>query len=332
MENMKISGYQQGDEYRILGLFGKAFRKPLDILFWRWRYLDNPYGQGIIRLMFDEEELVGHYAVIPIPLMVDGEIIRAALSMTTMTHPDYGKQGIFTTLAPEVYSECKRNGIKMVIGFANINSYHGLTNRLGWTGFGQVTYREIKSLENISEKNHMGYSCKEIKDLGSEIDDLWERQRSEYSVIIPRDSKYLCWRYVNNPTEEYTIMGARDSYNKLQGYIVLKKYLSQKGTIGHIVDLLGSNNEATIESLLNAAIKYFRDNRVKTVTIWSYLSRPIRCTLEQLGFIEKKWVGFDLNEWPTYFGIKSLEPEGKWLTSVGNKDNWYITMGDSDVF
>jgi len=135
---MLVREYIPGDEQKILKLFNVVFGRKLDLRFWNWRFIENPYGKGIIRLMFDKGKLVGQYAVIPTPLWVKDKVHKAAFSMTTMTHPDYWGRGIFTELASEAYSYCKQSGIKVVFGFPNENSYHGFTKKLGWHGFGRV--------------------------------------------------------------------------------------------------------------------------------------------------------------------------------------------------
>ncbi len=329
---MEVREYSQGDEAQILKLFKLVFQREMSNSYWRWRYLDNPYGRGIIRLMFDRELLVGHYAVVPMPLMVAGKKIRAALSMTTMTHPDYGKRGIFVELASEAYSECEKTGIGIVLGFANTNSYHGLTDRLGWLGFGQVEYYENTELRNVSKGNRSGYKCETAEAFGDDIDKLWEKLKDRYSVIVPRDSIYLNWRYIDNPEDKYTILYVRDRDNQIQGYAVLKIYGSERGPIGHIVDILVADNMEAIESLVGASCGYFRDSNAETSAAWSYLSMPVKDVLKQLGFVKKKWVGFDLGEWPTYLGVKLIGAGGEQQVSAKKLENWYITMGDSDVF
>ena len=55
--------------------------------------------------MFEEDKLIGHYAASPIELIIDGEKIKTALSMTTMTDPEFGGKGIFSKLASSLYRE-----------------------------------------------------------------------------------------------------------------------------------------------------------------------------------------------------------------------------------
>jgi len=88
---MVIKKYVQGDETSILKLFQLVFKKEMTQEFWEWRFKNNPFTEDVfIYLMWDGSNLIGHYAVSPVELKIKGEIIKTALSMTTMTHPDYG--------------------------------------------------------------------------------------------------------------------------------------------------------------------------------------------------------------------------------------------------
>ena len=49
-----------------------------------------------------------------------------------MTIIDHRCKGVFVELAKNTFELCKLNGIKLLFGFPNQNSYHGLVNNLGW--------------------------------------------------------------------------------------------------------------------------------------------------------------------------------------------------------
>src|SRR3972149_7211686 len=119
--------YQEGDEYQIVALFDEVFGNNPGLHLWRWRFLKNPFGKGIIKLLFDGDRLIGHYSIIPLNIEVQCEPIRVGFSLDTMTHPSYAKRGIFTFLAQETYNECQLLGLRLVYGFPNANSYHGFT-------------------------------------------------------------------------------------------------------------------------------------------------------------------------------------------------------------
>jgi hypothetical protein len=58
--------FQDGDESHIIRLFKLAFNQEIDLPFWKWRFVENPCGRGIIKLLFEADKLIGHYAVTPV--------------------------------------------------------------------------------------------------------------------------------------------------------------------------------------------------------------------------------------------------------------------------
>src|SRR3989339_490837 len=154
--NWLCRDYQPGDETKILELFTIVFKRDLPLSFWLWRYRDNIWGQPIIRLLFDGDKLIGHYAVCASRLIIAGQEVPAVFSMTTMTHPDYGRQGIFPFLAEQVYAEAARQGYKLVYGFPNNNSVHSFTRKLNWFDCGTMTSLVGKTPRS-SESHHEIY-------------------------------------------------------------------------------------------------------------------------------------------------------------------------------
>ena len=70
---MEIRNYKGGDELKIVELFEKVFNQKLSLDQWNWRFAQNPVDNHLISLMWDTDKLVGHYAVSPILLDVNGE-------------------------------------------------------------------------------------------------------------------------------------------------------------------------------------------------------------------------------------------------------------------
>jgi GNAT superfamily N-acetyltransferase len=73
-----------------------------------------------------------YYGVLPCFISLEGELLLAAQSADTMTHPLHRKKGLFVVLAKQTYELCRNEGIQLVFGFPNQNSYHALANILGW--------------------------------------------------------------------------------------------------------------------------------------------------------------------------------------------------------
>lgn len=115
-------------------LFLEAFGKPLCFSMWKWAYQQNPFGEPLVSMAFCDEELVGHYAVVPMNLKNDEQILHGYLSMTTMVSVNFRRHNLFKTLAERVYTRIKgRESAAVVFGFPNDQSAPGFKKRLGWT-------------------------------------------------------------------------------------------------------------------------------------------------------------------------------------------------------
>lgn len=117
----------------IAELFRASFDAELSSAEWRWFYLENPSGPPCVSLYYDRGQLLGHYAVVPIRLSIQGESRVAYRSMTTMVHPEGRGRGLFTDLALRTYGLLRESGSPLVFGFPNGNSAPGFAKYLGWT-------------------------------------------------------------------------------------------------------------------------------------------------------------------------------------------------------
>lgn len=113
-------------------LFFNSFgQRPIGSI-WDWAYIDNPNGEPFVSLCYDEDNLVGHYAIAPMPLESGGVRKRSYISMTTMVAQTHRKFGLFTQLAQECYRIAEKGGVDFVFGFPNSQSTPGFRNRLNW--------------------------------------------------------------------------------------------------------------------------------------------------------------------------------------------------------
>jgi GNAT superfamily N-acetyltransferase len=315
--------YQSGDEYQILSLYEEVNNRNMALEYWRWRHAKSPFGKGIIKLVLADGKLIGHYAVTPMDILVDNRPLRAVFSLHTMTHPAFQRQGIFTFLAEEVYKRCQSESFSFAYGFPNENSYHGFTNKLGWTGFGKMSSLE-KKLDAKTKAVSKAGNIHEIDRFDDRVNVLWDTVKAGYRVIVPRTKDYLNWRFAEHPTVEYPRYIITSGGSELSGYMVLKVYRNGDLVKGHIVDMLSVDDEHTVKGLLNTAHDYFIERGIENLSCW--MPESCFCTriLKQEGFINKE---FDVN-----FGVRIFEKADKSLRSVEQLDNWHLTMSDVDVF
>src|SRR3954471_19075480 len=86
-DRIVVRAYRPGDEEAILDLFARSFHVSRTPEHWRWKYQDDPYGREHITVIFDESQLVGHYAGYPVPFSVYGVDVLAHQIGDTMTDP-----------------------------------------------------------------------------------------------------------------------------------------------------------------------------------------------------------------------------------------------------
>lgn len=85
-----------------------------------------------------------YYGVFPLQLKINENLTLAAQSGDTMTHPDHRKRGLFIELAKLTFEECRKQGIKLIYGFPNDNSYHGFINKLNWEHIDDIERWDLK--------------------------------------------------------------------------------------------------------------------------------------------------------------------------------------------
>lgn len=119
-------------EAAIEALFGECFGDRLSLALWRWAYLDNPHGEPYVSLCYDADRLVGHYAMIPMPLSASQGRLNSYLSMTTMVAASHRQHGLFVKLAEATYERARADGVDFVMGFPNEMSTPGFRKRLNW--------------------------------------------------------------------------------------------------------------------------------------------------------------------------------------------------------
>jgi GNAT superfamily N-acetyltransferase len=97
-----------------------------------WKFDANPAGRPVLAVAEDDGRLVGQYALWPQRLRLGSEVVEAAQSLDTMTHPDYRGQGMFTALAKEAMGYAQERGFEVLFGFPNSASYPGFVTKLDW--------------------------------------------------------------------------------------------------------------------------------------------------------------------------------------------------------
>ena len=314
---MEIKKYSEGDEQLILKLFESSFGQTMSLDYWKWRFLDNPViDSSMIYLMWDEEVLVGHYAVSPNQLIVRGQEVLAALSMTTMTHPNYGGRGVFTRLAKELYEkEHENNNLQIVWGYPNNKSHRGFIKNLQWQNICVIPKFSIE-VNNLGSIKTNGF-IREIKKFLSNHALCHQELSKCYDVAPLKSESFLNWRYINNPVENYYCLEVGDT----GAFIVVKLYdnvLTKTKEID-VVEWCVPKDLVKINEVLGHVVQLFGSEMVTRINMWLPLNDVQHTDFEKIGFVNTSPI--------TYMGYVNLNSNHDFSCS-----HWYYQMGDSDVF
>jgi GNAT superfamily N-acetyltransferase len=333
--------------------FGDVDRERLRPDVWRWQFVDNPAGAGYIRLADHAGLVVGQYAAIPTRFRVGGVDRTLAMSCDTMTHPAYQKQGIFVTLARELYAAiAERHGITTVWGFPNDASHPGFVGKLGWFDVhrfplrvkplrsGRVLRRYLRSrvlsgaLGAVADRVY-GVITPRVREprrcrleplrrFDERFDAMWARHASLAPVIQVRDSVYLNWRYCAVPEFGYRPWAIHVD-GRLEGYLVTRVVELFGLPLGAVVDVFPLpvvDPEITREVLAFAQLRATEDG---AAFLTALVPPPHASHLARFGFLP---VPERLNPRRWYLGARCAPADESLLRDIRN---WHVTYGDADI-
>jgi hypothetical protein len=298
-------------------------------------------------------KIVGFYGAIPVALYYQNNKIQGTLSLFTMTHPDYRRQGMFTLLAKSLYQQLGEDDVQETHGFPNANSLPGFVRKLEWSHIATLDVRLrplnpiaiIKSkvplplipqffggvlspfFRRISTPKTNGFRLQAVERFDSRADVLIEARAKIHGIIVNRDSQYLNWRYADSPYWQYHIIIAENDQDLL-GYVVVRCLESFGLTGGMIMDIAALPGHADVlNALAQEAAHYSLQQGMDVAVCLVHGSNEILTALRKNRFMKvPRRLG--LKKW--YFGARrnSGQVETAILT---NPAHWFITFGDDDV-
>jgi hypothetical protein len=366
-----IRDYAEGDEGAIVELFERVFGRTMgrseSAEHWHWEFTRNPTPPATIELVWDGDTLVGQYAVSPRRVWFCGGELLAALSLDTMTHPDYGRQGIFSASAEACYARMIERGFAFVYGFPNANSIHGFEKYLRWKTvmptpvhvkaldvgdlvagklgrpeLGPVLSKASRLLSRTPalvdewvERARAGgrvepLVIREFADFDAldDVDVLWERCRDQHRLWVIRDRAYLRWRYDQRPQSEYLRLAIHER-GELVGWAVLAIAEREQGRTCFIMDLLVDASVARAMPVLLRRIEDVARER-GCALISAMVGSGSRW---RMGFLRQAYLPLPERLFPQelYFGARVLAETELDRALLLHPESWQLGWGDIDV-
>ncbi|MBO4926895.1 MAG: GNAT family N-acetyltransferase [Clostridiales bacterium] len=294
-------------------LYTLCFNVPMDGSEVDWRYASNPMNDIFSWIAVENGQVVANYSVSPIEVMHKGKPVKCALSLNTMTHPDFSGRGLFIQLANMVYKDLKDKGYAFVMGFPNNISNRTFVNKLGWRDI--LVMPTMKIDIDKARVKPSGLEDSVISDDSFKLS--YTSEEAEY-IHVNKSGEYLKWRISDNPTNQYSnFVIADDDGKKAGSYIVVKEFRN----LINIVDCR-FRNESEMRALMNRAIAFANEKQKESITFWLKLGCWEHLVAEGMGAV--------LTSPVTYFGLCPFKEDLS--EDFFNAEMWYLNMCDDNVY
>lgn len=290
-----------------------------------WRFFETPYDKNINWGAYDGQILIGHAALSARLLTVGNRNIWAGQSLGSAVDPRYQKKGIYTSLAKLLYGKALENGIRFIWGFPNHNSHYGRIAKLGWQDIYEIPMKRLW-IKDIQKQAKPSLEVRETDITDFDFEKFSKSVNDDRYLKFVRDSVYFEWRYGKNPRYHYIAYTAERLGRNNTGCMVIKYFNGSRGSWIDIVDYVAASSEV-FESMVDRVIlKGLKTNGVTGVNVWANTHHLFAPLLEKRGFVNSAPITF----FSFYKG--NWETDEKDLIRLSDFRNWYLTLGDSDVY
>ena len=213
------------EEFKDLSsLFKRVFKKEFSTDFLKWYYFLNPYGTAITYNAFYKNNIVGHYALLPIRIKIFEKEHDAALSVFTAIDKNFRGLYLFNELANKSFELAKDKGIKFIIG---------VSNQISTKLF--VRYFKFKLVSQLDVKFGFGKI---------------NRLNNDYKFKVLWNDDSLSWR-LKNPRFNYQVKLNKDDFLIYNNFYKIFKIQMAKFSKNHFLNTLENHKNITNFQLLN---------------------------------------------------------------------------------
>lgn len=320
---------------------------PKDMESIEWQFFKNKKTNFVdIEYDFSSSKVASIYATFTVDFLIDRDIHLGSQSLDTITDINYRGKGLFIKLAKDVYEKATNGDVALVYGFPNGNSIHGFKSKLDWEVLDPVPFlikplhssyftnkiSFLKFMPNInlsfsSFKKSKHFTVVEQLSFPEAVNQIWNNFSKNIKVAVHRDKKYLDWRYVNKPLENYKIAHCYDYKNTYLGYVVYTVKGKHGGKIAYIMELIYDLEvPKSGDELLKYAIHKIKREKADCILSWCFTHSPNFSNFKKVLFLTmpEKFRPIEL-----HFGARCFNDSLKDL--INKRANWYLSYSDSDT-
>lgn len=313
---------QRQDIPSILGLFKQAFPgRELTREYYSWQFFESPVAPGCSVIAEQNGEIVAHAGYTGRSAKIHGNPGLVFIKQTSMSDPKVRGTGIYSRLLSYSNKVLRQRGADLMLSYPNNQNHPIQILRDDYIDIYQIPCMIRAARETSQEKTGPEKAFHIARDLSFDVEfeRLADETTDSASYCLIRDSRYLQWRYAKRPDIDYFVCEER-SGGLLMGAAVLKFFPPDRMMV---VEWFGTP-EASTSGHLFSKLEDFADSKGFKIYIWQNVFQKARHK-----FLERR--GYQLGEPIIYFGAFAIQgcPHGRGWQQYGN---WFVSMGDVDVF
>ena len=280
---MEIRPYKNGDELNFIDLDLSLEEHPWnrrDLNNWQWKYKgNNPFGHSECMYCYLKNEMIGHFAFIPLNYFSNGKSIKLANSIAMMVRDDFQNKGLIKYIGDKLFIIADQN-IDYIYGIPNQRSYD--LHKVFFKYEDWMVLNFYSSKMNEFEKYNLNMSdINVIENFDNNYENFWNRSKLKYDFILDRNKEYMNWRYVDRKDIKY-LNYKLVIQNKTYAYISLKIYKEEKIKKGHIMDIITIDNNIDLNNLIfRYIINILKEKKVDEIFFYSEIVKNLESKLKQ---------------------------------------------------
>lgn len=160
-----------------------------------------------------------------------------------------------------------------------------------------------------------------VERFGPQADALWARLEPSLALATRRDATYLNWRYSDCPTVDYDAFALVERDGSWRAAWVVRRDWTGPPILALCELLVAHDDPPALARLLAHVVAHARASGQQRVEMWINPSSPLFAGTLAHGFLAQDSL--------VHLCLKRYEPD---LDPAWCRENWFYTIGDSDVF
>jgi GNAT superfamily N-acetyltransferase len=288
------------------------------IEYWRWKHIENPFGQSPVLLAEENGKLIGVRAMMQWRWKEGSISYKSLRAVDTATLPQYQGKGIFKKLTLQMVENAKKEGFDFIFNTPNKISIIGYL-KMGWVELGRipVLMRPVFSMKRFDallfEEKHKTLLQLNLMNAPK----IFTTGKGMHTDVDP---DWLSWRYQRCPVKKYICDQSNEDSNSLWLFASVRNHTW--GIELRICSYLFSNTFSSSQ-LFKQSTKLAKSLGCNAVTIAGLQEVPSYQYL-RFGFLP-------ITKMSLKFTLRHLNSESL-IIQMKQKSNWYLNSGDIELF